>query len=47
MLKKNQTFKIASNISKKTLSLPIHPFLKNIEIIKIVKTINNFVEKEN
>lgn len=46
-VKKNQTFKIASNISKNTLSLPIHPFLKNIEIIKIVKTINNFVEKEN
>jgi len=45
-IKKNQTFKIASKISKLALSLPVHPFLKDKEIKKIVNTVNNFFENK-
>ena len=41
-VKKNQIFKVASKVSKNTLSLPIHPFLKDKEVKKIIKTVNNF-----
>ena len=46
-IKKNQTFKIASKISKVALSLPVHPFLKDKEIKKIVNKVNNFFENKN
>lgn len=46
-VKKNQTFKIATKISKDVLSLPIHPFLKNKEVKKIVKTVNNFFKNKD
>lgn len=42
-VKKKQTFKVAKYVSKKALSLPIHPFLKENEIKKIVETINSFI----
>tara|TARA_B100000780_G_scaffold279130_1_gene255804 strand:+ start:2588 stop:3640 length:1053 start_codon:yes stop_codon:yes gene_type:complete len=40
-LKKN-TFKVSEDISKKTLSLPMHLSLKNNEINKICKLLKNF-----
>ena len=41
-MKNKKDFKIANKISKNVLSLPVHPFLKDKEIKKIVKTVNNF-----
>ena len=41
---KNEEFKIAKQVSKKVLSLPIHAFLKKNEVKKIVKTIIKFFD---
>ena len=45
-VKKKQIFTVANKISKKVLSLPVHPFLEDKEIKKIVKTVNNFFKKK-
>lgn len=45
-MKNKKDFKIANKISKNVLSLPVHPFLKDKEIKKIVKTVNNFFKNQ-
>jgi dTDP-4-amino-4,6-dideoxygalactose transaminase len=41
-LYKKQKFPNAEKLSKSCVSIPIDPFLRNIEIVKIVKIINSF-----
>ena len=39
---KKENFKFAKNYADQNISLPIYPSLKNIELAKIIKTIEKF-----
>lgn len=42
----NSKLPVSEKLSKTSLSIPIHPYLKKIEIDYIIKTIKNFFEKK-
>ena len=45
-INKNEKFKTATYVSKNALSLPVHHFLKNSEVKKVVNVIKKFFKKK-